>query len=671
MPQLKRLLLVIIASFVLFNQSFSISLAAYDPSLVGPQAPVGPVATVGPVASVGPQYEGYGIGPSATPIPSPSPSPIPSPSASTNAAAAGSGAAGNGGTSAATGNTGANSNNETNINKSNETDITQNNNANAVNNVNANATTGGNSASMNTGNSKANSGDINGQITVINVANARTLEGSTLTSKTLEGDQHGTVVVGGGATTSLLSGTGANSNNLTNINDKNSFKVTINRDARAENNITVNADTGHNSADLNTGSGEASSGNVQLALNVINLLNLVSPIDIQTTSVFGNVIGNLLFPTDVATKNTGANSNNETNVNKDDKLKVTTTNKADIDNKLNYNLTTGGNSAGGNTLGGETSSGTVSADTVISNIANAPANMIYLINVYGECDCDLSELDPSKYVLNVVDGSASADTENTGANSNNETNINSSNDTEITQNNTGTVKNNINVNANTGGNSANNNTGKGKATSGNIDVKTTITNMVNAAAASGQKLILGIINIFGNWKGKATTKTTTPPPTTVASAGTTQTTTNAQSNGTSFNSIPAPVQPVVTVAAPPVTPAIQVATSQSTSRQPRKLATSIGSSSSTNSGDNEITVDTQTNLINQVNQGTGNFTVTEPETHAHGSVLAAVAHAAEKGSAFAASRKPLLFAIAIPAMFWLFAELILAQLAKRQKAKQV
>jgi hypothetical protein len=318
--------------------------------------------------------------------------------------------------------------------------------------------------------------------------------------------------------------------------------------------------------------------------------------------------------------------------------------------------------------------------------------MIYMINVYGDCDCDLSALDPNKYVLNVIsEDQAAAGNSNTGANSSNDATITDNQSATVEQNNTANVNNNIHITANTGGNQANNNTGTGTVKSGSVNIMTNLVNLLNAKVQSGQRLALNILNIFGKWKGKAAIASSQPA--TPSSAGSTSSSSNnssASSNNTTsvpFFSAPAPV---VTTAAQQVSAPVVKRLARATRGSSNSSSTSTNTSS--NSGNS------QTTLTGNLNNGSlsgnsstngssttttytsndGTTTTTSTGGTPRGGIRGwldrsiAVAHAAAtKNGLIGSESSPAIKVLAVPVALWIFAEIAFTIMGRRQKKKVV
>lgn len=124
------------------------------------------------------------------------------------------------------------------------------------NSVVENANTGNNNASMNTGDGVVHSGGVNSSTSVHN------------TSSTAA-----PVVIDAGAPATVKADndtTGANSVNTNNVNLTRTLVVDVNTTTNTTNSLTVNSDTGNNSASMNTGNGIVTTGNVNASFNVTN-----------------------------------------------------------------------------------------------------------------------------------------------------------------------------------------------------------------------------------------------------------------------------------------------------------------------------------------------------------------------------------------------------------------
>nr|NIM47604.1 hypothetical protein [Candidatus Aenigmarchaeota archaeon] len=278
-----------------------------------------------------------------------------------------------------------------------------------------------------------------------------------------------------------------------------------------------------NQASYNTGNGSVTTGDANVSLNLLNFLNsnfIVSTLGIfGILNIFGSWQGDLLLPKIllgeeesqntsivVNNQNTGANSTNDASANIENSLDIDNDNKADIKNNLDINGNTGGNTADFNTGNGSVTSGNSNILLNLLTAANknfiGDAILFVLVNVLGTWTGDI--LFPSNYLDGFSSNSngqnISTQNSQTGANSSNYSELNLSDSTEIENTNDGVLNNDININTNTGENSANYNTGSGTINSGDTNVITNIFNFLNLNVIA-KKFVFLVVNVFGSWAG--------------------------------------------------------------------------------------------------------------------------------------------------------------------------
>ena len=244
--------------------------------------------------------------------------------------------------------------------------------------------------------------------------------------------------------------TGANSENEAEIEVENKIKIENKNKTDVDNKAKVKANTGSNDANSNTGNGEVDTGDIKVALNIANVLG----IDEEYLAELG--FGD--WDITVGNSHTGYNSKNEAEAEIKNELKVKNHNHTDIDNRLCAKLNTGHNSASSNTGNGSVGTGDISFSADWNNeVSNS-------WGIWG---------------LDFPGGSLSASNSNTGANSENEAEAEIKNKIEIENKNHTDIDNKLYLNANTGENTANYNTGNGTVDTGNITGEVNISNTVN------------------------------------------------------------------------------------------------------------------------------------------------------------------------------------------------
>ncbi len=458
-------------------------------------------------------------------------------------------------------NTGSNSNNNAAVSNGSTTDITNNNTANLDTGMIVIADTGRNSADKNTGSGYVESGDVNVGLTVVNVANTDIL-GVTTSEFNVVDNHSGDIVidfanlsatpVNGNGASADNNQTGANSNNNATVDNNSSFTVINNNDAQVVSDIVVDAITGHNSADKNTGNGIVQSGDANIITNVVNLVNNTltsgAEILIATVNVFGDWIGDLILTDSSSSNNlagcgdcsqnaaagnskTGADSNNTSSITNNKVTELETNNSAEIGNGIILNANTGSNFADKNTGGAHVQTGDINAVASVNTVANTNTEgtwWIVIVNEAGRWIGHILGADDSGNLAQAGTVDLGASNESTGAGSDNAANISNNEYTSITQNNNANVDTNIVINADTGHNSAQKNTGEGHISTGDVNVASNIVNFVNNNLAGG-KVILTFVNVFGSWIGDAVT------PNAVAQ-GSNNSDNNSAGNGTETNS---------------------------------------------------------------------------------------------------------------------------------------
>src|SRR3989344_7612947 len=244
---------------------------------------------------------------------------------------------------------GASSTNDANVAVSDNTQVTQNNTANITNNVNVSADTGKNDANKNTG------GDVD-----ITTGNATTTVGVSNTANAKVADVKGCCV---GDLNVKISGNGAKSTNEANVGVSNTTYVDQDNYAKIKNNVDVDADTGKNDANGNTGgSVSITTGNADTTVAVANTAN-------KNVATIGNGSGGGSLS--VVISGNGYKSKNDATVVLTSLQGATQNNRANITNDVDVDADTGKNDANKNTGGDvEILTGNADANVDVSNLAN-------------------------------------------------------------------------------------------------------------------------------------------------------------------------------------------------------------------------------------------------------------------------------------------------------------
>ncbi|MEX0616871.1 MAG: hypothetical protein WD231_03625 [Candidatus Woykebacteria bacterium] len=215
---------------------------------------------------------------------------------------------------AANSTTGSYSDNNAGTNTTNNTNVSLTNSADILNNLMLFGDTGGNDASKNTGSGSVLTGGVNANLNVTNISNTNAVgDAGTLwlvlvnnlgewTGQIWGFDSTGTAspffTFSIGEDGSFNAGTGEDSTNNASTSTTNNTGIDVNNRANLTNNVYINANTGGNSASMNTGSGIIKSGDVNVAANIMNILNnnfVASRFVITIVNVFGSFFGDV-FP---------------------------------------------------------------------------------------------------------------------------------------------------------------------------------------------------------------------------------------------------------------------------------------------------------------------------------------------------------------------------------------
>ncbi|MEK7581480.1 MAG: hypothetical protein AAB512_04295 [Patescibacteria group bacterium] len=431
---------------------------------------------------------------------------------------------------------GSGSDNAATVNNNNNSTVVIDNDANVQNNLDFDANSGNNDASANVGDSEIITGDANVVVTVITDANQVALG---VYQFDVNGNQNGDIILDPGSLIAQNIGNGSGSTNDSTINNNNTSVETINNDGEIINNIDIDANTGYNTASKNTGGDSIiETGDASVVANVINSLNTVVDGALNVVNIFGDMVGNIVQPQapvqSTATSacgcgpcsssatagnlGNGSDSENNATVNSTNTDTTNMTNNATVENNLDLDGNTGGNTTSFNT-GGESSieTGEVEVKANVVNVANinvssgdcSPVYMVFINDVSGNWKGQILGAAPGTYFYTssgefyFIDsnGQLVAVNQNNGADSTNNATVNNTNTTTTNITNNGTVTNNINIDANTGNNEASKNTGgNSDISTGDANIAVNVINFINSNF-SGRKVVMTLVNVFGSWLG--------------------------------------------------------------------------------------------------------------------------------------------------------------------------
>lgn len=357
------------------------------------------------------------------------------------------------------------------------------------------ATSGGATVTQNQDGGNATTGNASDVLNLINELSAITgLSPAQLSTFVINimGDQTGNVQI----TPAMIE---AGLNSAYNSGDPSSGNTVINTDGSIDNNDNLSAQTGDADVSDNGVGGDAISGNADVVANIINIINSIiadQQAFIGTVNIYGNLDGDILLPQQLvddilslpgATSASGAISSSDTQ---------------NIVNNITESAGTGDATVSDNGSAGSATSGNASNNVQLSNLVGyqlTGSNMLLvIINVMG-----------SWYGV-ILNGAGGTDTALLG-NGDSSTSNTQFPDTAINSITNESIVNNVNLSAESGNATVENNWLGGNATSGNA---ATMANIINFADdefnLSGWFGIL-FINVFGTWSGNLSTYNDAPP----------------------------------------------------------------------------------------------------------------------------------------------------------------
>ena len=434
-------------------------------------------------------------------------------------------------------NTGAGSGNEVGVNTDDTATTNIDNTVNDVTDVDAVANTGGNSQNKNTSVDGITSGNASIGVTQVKNDNTATIGGdSGLNVLGHNGDYEGDLILEFGAALGQLTGsdggsvravndtTGSDSANSVNVDTSVERINEVQNDGVIDNLLNLQAITGQNEANKNTSDGLVATGDANIAATLVNLLNTTvinGGLWLTVADIFGDLTGNVVLPEfstlaaaagfggldiDVSNDGTGADSNNEINIDMVEEEATNIDNEADINTTVNAEAITGQNKTMSNTGGGSvtTGDGSVSASNIsIANttieggnwglvVVNALNSWLgFLVGDSGE----VRQLSQNETLREIE-----AHNSDTGSNSDNTIDINDEASLVTNVENNAVINNEVNATAITGQNEANKNTGQGLIDTGDANVEVTAVNIANTTVKDGS-LFIAVVNVFGDWFG--------------------------------------------------------------------------------------------------------------------------------------------------------------------------
>lgn len=338
---------------------------------------------------------------------------------------------------------GSDSNSEVKFQNEREVTVSQDNDAHVDNEVKADLSTGDNRADDNTGgDTKVGTGDADSKVTVNNNLNSNSAVAGC--SNCNDGDVEVKV-----------SGNGTDTRNEVDLELENNTKLWQENDAKVNNDINVDAETGDNAAKDNTnGDVEITTGDITSDVTVSTTAN-ANVADLAGTGIGGDL--------SVWITGNGSDSHNEVELELENKTLVSQDNDAHIRNDVDVDEESGDNRADDNT------GGTVSIETGDAGSVVTVDNMVNFNGAQTDCDCTLGDIAVK------IDGN--------GTESHNEIEAELEDELEAFQDNDSHLDNDARVDAATGDNAAKDNTVGGEdpvVMTGDTDSEVNLGNSGNA-----------------------------------------------------------------------------------------------------------------------------------------------------------------------------------------------
>ena len=272
-----------------------------------------------------------------------------------------------------------------------------------------------------------------------------------------------------------------------------------NNSANIVNNVVVEASTGGNNASDNNNSAILT-GNAYASANVVNVANtniIDSNYLLITANNFGNLSGDIIFPSAAEFSRLffGGVGNTVSN------LTVSNNNTAVIENNVNANAVSGGNSASGNSgesfiMTGDAGASSNVINQINQNVTNF-GSFSLLLRVHGHWSGSVYA-PPEELMWNETANGVEIYNNNSISGSGGSTSV--IGELNVQNDNNATITNNIDVYALTGENHADGNEGHAGVLSGEAYASANVVNVANTNII-GQNWTMAIINIFGDWNG--------------------------------------------------------------------------------------------------------------------------------------------------------------------------
>lgn len=354
--------------------------------------------------------------------------------------------------------TGAESENDASATFTNDVTAVQTNDADLDNDIGVDASTGENSADTNTGSGDVETGNAEASTSQENTANGNSFTSSGSMMSALFSNWARNIT------------TGFSSTNTSDSSIDNEMDVVSTNTALFSNVSDILLNTGDNTADSNTGSGGADTGNAEGMAVIIN--------DANANAVMVEIEGADTNSLTAVNDTTGAESDNDTTTSVTGDIDIISTNDADFDNDAVVDVNTGANSSDTNTGSGMVETGNGEGSILIDN------GSIFNQNA--------TSLSFNSATFDLMAGNMT-----TGFSSDNDATAEWMNTVDIVNSNEADVANDASIDITTGDNTSDSNTGSGMVDTGNAGAATSITNDLNVNTTLVNWMAMGAM-VAGN-----------------------------------------------------------------------------------------------------------------------------------------------------------------------------
>lgn len=266
----------------------------------------------------------------------------------------------------------------------------------------------------------------------------------------------------------------------------------LNSESRINNDINLSATSGNAGVTHNGQAGDATSGDANVLLNLINIINswaVSSQSFIGMINIYGNLNGDILLPPgmidELLANNGGSVAAGNTSV--DSHI------SQGIANNINMNAQTGNANVSHNDQAGDANTGNALNKLTVLNLTNRQVigsnAILVFVNVLGN------------WVGMIVDAPSGATAAALGGGIGSNYGLNDSNDVDLTINSQAQITNNINLNARSGDATVGYNGQAGDATTGDATTSLNLINIINSQLSFSDWFGVLFINVFGSWNG--------------------------------------------------------------------------------------------------------------------------------------------------------------------------